>query len=443
MFKLFKRKVNQFQPPIKKRVWYKRPISWVLIAVGLLIVIASSAGWISVSAFNKISSAKDKSFSLVPFADRTFKLTGENKDRVNILLLGMGGSEHPGGQLSDTNILFSYQPSTGKTAMVSIPRDLYVKIPGVGYNKLNYANAVGGPELAVQTLEPILDQKIPYFVQVDFTAFKDIVNQVGGISVDVPQPVSDPYYPAPNMIDYQPFYLSAGKQNLNGDVALKYVRSRETTSDFDRSARQQMVIMAIKDKALSAGVLTSPKKILGIVSTLTKHLRINFSPKEVERLLALVKNIDSSKVQSYVLDNSTNGFLVADTSLGGYYLRPKSNNYEQIQEYVDGIFSDEAESPQETATPATVTVLNGTDRPGLAASFAKKLQSSGYTIVDIDNSTKKVETSEIYNWAGSTRAKDATKIKNLLGSAKIIGDKTKEPDETAEITIIVGDDYQT
>src|ERR1700726_69070 len=185
----------------------------------------------------------------------------KHDQRINILLLGYGGPGHDGPYLTDSVMLLSIRPASHEAIMISLPRDLRVKIPAlpnnrfmtgklnsayaIGIDHINYPNVrsdlktdTGGGDLAAATVSQITGQPIDYWVGVDFKAFRDVVNAIGGIKVDVPTTLDDPYFPAGESTGMMHIRITAGPQQFDGERALEYARSRETTSDFDRSRRQ-------------------------------------------------------------------------------------------------------------------------------------------------------------------------------------------------------------
>jgi LCP family protein required for cell wall assembly len=164
---------------------------------------------------------------------------------------------------TDTILLFYLDPETQRAAMLSIPRDLYVDIPGHDQNRINTAYAygerdgTGGLALARQTVSATLGIPVDHAVLIDFTVFVTVVDAIGGIDVDVPYDIHDPTYPDSG-IGYDPFYISAGSHHLDGATALKYARTRATVGgDFDRTARQRQVVMAVRNQVLSLDLLPS------------------------------------------------------------------------------------------------------------------------------------------------------------------------------------------
>ena len=177
---------------------------------------------------------------------------------VNMLLLGYGGDGHDGGYLTDSIIVASRNPEIGNISMFSIPRDLRVKYPNGGYGRINgvfhnhmrtkdHGEAASGFAADIGVM---LGMPIPYYATIDFSAFKEIVDVIGGIDIVVPETLHDTAYPNEANRGYITFHIDAGLQHLDGDTALKYARSRHSTSDFSRSIRQQLILKGIKDKVL-------------------------------------------------------------------------------------------------------------------------------------------------------------------------------------------------
>ncbi len=341
-------------------------------------------------------------------------MVGQQDDRINILLLGIGGPGHDGAYLSDTNIILSIKPSTKKVAMISIPRDLSVNIPGYGYRKINNANAFGelknngnGGEFAKQIFEDTFGIDIPYYTRVDFTAFKDIIDAIGGINLTVERSFIDSSYPGTNN-SYQTVIFEAGPQHMSGERALIFSRSRHGNngegSDFARAKRQQLVIEAVKAKVLSSETFLNPLTLQKIISSLSQHINTNIEFNQIVFLGGLATEIRSEDIQTLVLDDSPNGFLRPTTGeSGAYLLAPKTGNFDQIEMAINSIFdattTPAAHTPNQevqaapTASAAIPTaridILNGTWRVGLAAQKEHDLEQAGFFISAISNSSKR------------------------------------------------------
>ncbi len=189
----------------------------------------------------------------------------DGKSRVTILLLGL--DKRPGEQGSsfrtDTIILLSLDTPNKTIGMLSIPRDTFVPIPDQPeMQPINTAYVLGelkqpgaGPALVSRTIEYNLGMRIDYYVVVEFSAVINLVDAIGGVDINVPQTIDDKEYPAMNTNGFDPLYIPAGPAHMDGTLALKYARTRHGDSDFDRTGRQQQVIMAIRKKALRVDML--------------------------------------------------------------------------------------------------------------------------------------------------------------------------------------------
>ncbi len=189
---------------------------------------------------------------------------------INTLLIWFGWDWHAWGHLADTIILASYSTLDKTVTMISIPRDLYIYEKWRYANRINsifafeYSDAKWDLDIASKKLSKkvseIFGVKIPYYALVDFKWFKTLIDSMGGIELDVPYTIHDVTYPVWER-KYGTFHIDAWLQTLNWDTALKYARSRHTTSDFSRSARQQLIIKAIIHKIMNKSTLWSPSAI--------------------------------------------------------------------------------------------------------------------------------------------------------------------------------------
>ncbi len=371
-------------------------------------------------------------------------LAGQRDDRVNILLLGMGGPGHDGPYLTDTNMVVSIKPSTKEVALLSIPRDLGVNIPDYGMGKINHANSYGesktagqGGEFTREMFAKTLNLNIPYYVRVDFKAFTDIIDTVGGVNINVERSFSDYMFPGPND-SYQTIEFTAGTQLMNGTRALEYSRSRHGTNgeggDFARARRQQQVITALKEKLLAFGTYTNPIKVQKIISTLSGHITTNLDFGQIMYLASLGRELQNNP-RSIVLDNGVNGFLISTNSpTSGYLLLPKTGNFDEINTAFANIFSTEPgqipipaktvnvpEQKYASSTPlfnsAKIEVQNGTWIVGLASRMEKRLVENGFSVSSVGNSSKRpVPQTTIYLIKPNTSAEIVTALSNELNA---------------------------
>jgi len=372
------------------------------------------------------------------------QLKGEADGRINILLLGVGGKDHPGGTLADTIQLVSINPATKQVALLSIPRDLRVTIPGAGTNKINYAHAYGelnpktggGPAVTKQVVSQVLDQPIHYYLRMDFDGFEKLVDALGGVDITVEKAINDPFYPAPDMIRYDPFSITAGEHHMDGKTALKYVRSRETTSDFDRSHRQQQMLEAIKKKALTINILANPKKVNEIAGIMGNHVRTDFATWEIARFLEIAtRDIGSYSVVNRVLSSGAGEPLVS-VNEGGYYLVPRTGNFKEIQRIAREIFTE----PLLKEEAARIEVVNASGKSAILAEIVTGLKNEGYLIAASRNGKDTIQKTTVYDYSGGEKPDTA----KLLGERfRVTVEAQERPSgSTIDFTVVIGSDYQ-
>lgn len=429
----------------KKSFFKSRKKLWIIVSIflGLLIIGGGLLYAFGKGIFTKNWSGSSPFFRML--SGNEIKLKGEGDGRINVLFLGYGGNNHPGGTLTDTIQVISIDPDEKSMAMLSIPRDLYVEVRDPKYygkiNSVYYTGEKqtkqGGANLMKQEVGKILDLPIHYYVGLDFTGFKKAIDAVGGIDIDVDRAIYDPLFPNDSMTGYDPFRISAGEHHMNGETALKFTRSRETTSDFDRSARQQKVISAFKDKILSSGTLSNPEKVISLLNIAGSNIKTDFSVSEIKALANLLKDIDSSKTVSKVLDNGTNGPLISDSSSGTFYLKTKTGNWNEVQKIAHEIFTD----PFLRKEKANIEIINSSEINGAAADLSVTLKSYGYNIVKVTNGEDTVGKTVIYDFTNGEKKYTLEFLSNRL-SADILK-KTKPDNSEIDIQIILGENHKT
>lgn len=327
---------------------------------------------------------------------------------TNILLLGTGGGDHDGADLTDTIILASIDQENNIIPMLSLPRDFYVDLEELdNWSRINQIYEMGskkydsetGIRLLEEAVEDITGVEIHYYVKINFQGFKDIVDSLGGVDINVENAIHDPYYPLDGTIQYQTFDLAAGLQTLDGETSLKYVRSRKTTSDFDRSKRQQKLLFAIKETALSKDVLLNPGKITGLYNAASQNFETNLSLRQIIELAKLSETIGKDNISTHVItDDPTRcgGFLYVperDLFGGAFVLVPIGNNYDFIHQYIDLIFH----YPEVVTNEVKIQVLNGTKTAGLAGEAMAVLDRLCLNVVRYGNArNQEIETTTLY-----------------------------------------------
>lgn len=254
--------------------------------------------------------------------------------------------------MTDTILLVSIGRVEHDVLLLSMPRDLYVE-NSKGYStKINAVYTLEGPEELQSVVEDVLGVPIHYYAVVDFNLFVNAINVLGGIDVNVQNAFTDYQYPiegkenAPIEERYETISFAAGKQHMDGETALKFARSRKGDNnegtDFARAARQQLVIEAIKEKALSLKTVTNASKIKELYDLYAEGIDTNLGFADVQGFYLLSQQINFDSIRSIVLDDRSEadkgGLLYApiDTALYGnqYVLIPQSGDYSQIHAYV-------------------------------------------------------------------------------------------------------------
>lgn len=347
-----------------------KKILWILI-IGIVLLV----GYIGVhfaSAYRTIVVERPTSFlkSLCLFhcgskgneAGDPNPIPTADPNHLNVLVLGIRGEDDiaNGGLLTDTIMVMSVDKSTKKAVMVSLPRDLYIDMTGrltdgtsiTLRGKLNEVYVHGlehgeGLTLTSQIISRISGIPIDRAVLFDFQAFGKIIDILGGVDVHLDRPFSEK-----QQWGYE-FSLPAGDNHLNSEQALYYVRSRYSSSDFDRARRQQQVMVAIKSKAFSLGILKDPRKITAIIDGLKGNLKTNFQPWEFNDLMSIATSLKGDNLYHAVLTTEN---LLYETHLpsGEYVLLPRGDNYTGIRDYFKHIFEHPAlptPTPSQKLTP--------------------------------------------------------------------------------------------
>jgi LCP family protein required for cell wall assembly len=237
----------------------------------------------------------------------------DGQSRFTVLMVGL--DRRPGdtglAYRTDTMMLVSVDPAAQTMGILSIPRDLFVDIPGYSEpQRVNSAMVYGelrqpgyGPTLAMQTVQWNLGIRVNDYIVVDFNAFISVVDAIGGIDIDVPYNISDPQYPD-MYYGYDPLYIRQGLQHLDGVTALKYARTRHTSSDFERAKRQQQVLYAIRDRVLSLNML--PQMIIqapSLYGSLKENVYTGLTVDQMIQLAWYLKDIPEENIRTGVIDS--------------------------------------------------------------------------------------------------------------------------------------------
>lgn len=381
--------------PLKTKEKKSRSFLNYFVSIGLAIFGLFVVFKVTLAAYNFVSEIKAADVLEVLGSD----LKKDQNGYTNILLLGDGGYERQGPGLVDTIMVASIDFKKESVSLFSIPRDFYVgKNFNLGLNEYGKINEVyvnnkdlpdnGGYQVFKDAVGNLVNLDIQYFMRIDFNGFVEVVDSLGGITVDVPKAINDSTYPAANDIDYDPFYLEAGVQQLDGETALKYARSRHGTGDIDRAARQQVVLEAIRQKALSADILTSPSSLKDIYEAINDNFTTDLTLREMASLGAFAQEMQRSRLVRKQLGNNplADGGFVYDGSralYGAAVMIPLGEDLDLIHQYTDLVFNHR----EIYYEPAKIEILNATKVSGVAGGIAEDLKRFGFQVEEIGNYT--------------------------------------------------------
>ncbi|MEI6249017.1 MAG: LCP family protein [bacterium] len=429
----------------KEKTRSRKILKRSLLAVGVLILILGIyLGFRFFRSIDKVFHGNIISDTQAFFS--TSPLKGESSGRVNILLAGDSADDsgHQGGNLTDSIVVLSVNTKDHTAFMLSVPRDLWVNIKGVGWQKINAANAIGAnipgyPANGMGRLEYIVSQNlgipINYYALANYSAFRDAVNSVGGVTVNI-QSV-DPrglYDPSIDWSNNKPLVkLTNGLHALNGQQALNLARARGDaygaygfpSSDFDRTAHQRLLFSAIAKKALSLGVISNPVKVGNLFDSFSKNVQTDMTLQNILRFISITKNMDLNKISSYsycsTMNSATCGVPIITTyhdpvsgmsslapikglgdysQLSNYYLRLTSNN---------PVFQ---ESP-------TVVILNGSSTLGLAKAEQVKLTKQGYDVLLIGDTSKTYTSSLVVDNSAGKKINSLKFLENTFSATAV------------------------
>ncbi len=375
----------------------------------------------------------------------------DGASRVNILIMGLDFSDWRAGDgppRTDTMILFTYDPNTEKAAMLSIPRDLWVNVPGFGQNKINSAYFLGegnrlpggGRELAAKTVEEFLGIDIHYYAVIDFYVFIDFIDFIGGVCVEITEPIKI------DVIDKKnPVTLIPPKECMKGAHLLGFIRARHITDgDIGRAQNQQRAIIAIKDKLTHPDIqvllATNPIEIWNIFSA---GIVTNIAFDEAWDLGNDALKINPASIGRYVISVPEYGSYEMTPDGAQTIIKPRS---QKIRELRDEIFGEAvgpgasganlAELMKEEA--AAVAVYNGSGISGLAGSTEEYLNRLGVNVVEVGNADY-VSSTTIYDYTGNPYTVQF--LVDLLGISNTRIFNSYDPNSTIDVSIVLGSEW--
>lgn len=373
--------------------------------------------------------------------------------RITILFMGLDYRDwqaNDGAPRTDTMILFTLDPVSMTVGILSLPRDLWVNIPGYGYGKINTAYQLGvgsrypdggGPGLAMRTVEEFLGISINYFIQVDFQTFADFIDDLGGVEIDITETIELEIIG--KRIDV---VLEPGRYDLPGDHALAYVRNRSTSGgDFDRAQRQQQVILAIRDRLLAKDIYAKLFSNPGLYwDKYSSGIKTNLKLDEIISLGLLAKDIEVGKIKRGAI--SVPDYVTLGKSPDGLdILKPITQNIRVLRDEIftsiiaiaPSIIGSDPVVLMQTEG-ATVRVLNGTLTGGLAGFTEEYLVGLGVNVVEVGNSELTSFTT-IYDYSGKPYT--VQYLVDLMGIQNTRIFYANDPSSGVDIQIILGSDW--
>lgn len=433
------RAIDDQPQPKKRRRRFRITRRRVITAIVLLLLIVGAYFGIKII----MTSSKLFSGNIFDLLGQGQALKTDEYGRSNILVFGTSEDDpshaDAGADLTDSIMLISIDQKSKNATMVSVPRDLWVKYGEAcmsGYEgKINVAYECGaengGEPAGAQKLMDIVgesfDVDIQYYAHVNYTVVRDTVNAVGGITVEIDS--DDPRGILDRNFDwackYQCHYVKwpNGPARMNGDQALALARARNAAGgyglgggNFDREQYQQKIIMALKDKAASAGTLANPVAVSGILDALGNNVRTNFSAGEVKTLISLAGDMPSSSIRRASLVEEGKAVLTTGNMSGQSIVRPVAGVYDFSE--VQSFIRKKLTFSQSTTEEATIEVLNGSDYGGFAGKKAAELEAAGFSDVTTGDTPSDSAYGEYvwYDLSGGKKSQSLTKLKNILGT---------------------------
>jgi polyisoprenyl-teichoic acid--peptidoglycan teichoic acid transferase len=317
----------------------------------------------------------------------------------SILILGSDArpDEVRRGQVgrTDTLLLLVADRATPRLAMVGIPRDLWVSIPGHGQERINVAYQAGGSSTAKQTVSNVLGQRVDRYLVIGLQGVREVVDALGGIDINVPQAIRDDQYPTD---DYGVISINipAGPQHMDGETALQYARTRHQDSDFGRIGRQQQVLGAVRSALMNP---VNWPRLPAVALAMQRTVSTDMSPLDMVAVAAAVLR-NPGEPDRLVLDGTYVTPAVGEA--GAAILEPRSNLRAEVASFLGG-----------SSSSASIEVLNGAGVPGLARTTADRLSRRGFLIASVGDADRTQPQTTIQVRSAARRA--AEDVASTLG----------------------------
>ncbi len=383
-------------------------------------------------------------FSTIASSGSDSQVLNNGQETVNFLLIG--SDRRPGGSFrTDTMVIAILRPNEGQVSLISIPRDLWVSIPGWENQRINtaYQHGVsvgypgGGPGLLKETILYNLGIRIDHTAMVEFDGFRQIVDTLGGVDVPVSCPYTDwrlidPSYDPENENNWYLYTTGPGVVHMDGDLALWYARSRQKSSDFDRGRRQQEVLRALFTQALQTGTVT---RIPELYNDLRSTVETDLSLADLLQLAVYAPKMTNADIRSYYIRPPyVNSWI---TEGGAYVLLP---NEDALQQMLTEALSPSAQTVERQAI--VIDVMNGTSVPGYETLAATRLNYAGYETHIVPSDRQDYAYSVLIDKTTAQDRAQSDPILNVMGMLAGSLIPAPDPNSTAHYLLILGYDYQ-
>lgn len=384
----------------------------------------------------------------------------DGSSRVTILLMGLDYDDTEARRVprTDSMILFSMDPATRTAGMLSIPRDMWVNIPDHDYAKINTAYFLGeaeklpggGAGLAIKTVEQFVGMPINYYAQIDFDAFVKFIDELGGVAVNVPEKIK--VYVAgrtdkKNGKIHEEVTLKPGVQTLDGGTALAYARDRHTAGgDFDRAARQQQVIDAIRNQVLSLNMLpTLIAKAPALYSELSSGVHTNLSLDQIVQLALYAAQVPNESIKHGIIGPQA---AIDTWSPDGTQavLKPITEKVRAVRDEVFATSGPLAPAIVSTdpaalmkAENAKISVRNGSYQDGIAQASGQWFQQQGFNVIEVGNE-KPTDATYIIDITGKPYTVQYLTSLLKLQNAQI-RNSNYDPNSNVDVIVVLGNDW--
>lgn len=375
------------------RTWWKnRPLKIKIGIIGGLILIGliTAGGFRLYSFFNSVFGRGVGNGSSSALSDevKPDQLNTEGDGRLNMLLMGRGGTENEAPDLTDTLLIASIDIKNQTASMLSVPRDTWVESNGSS-SKINAVYALtkqgaiyrgksnddaekAGIQAVIASMREVSGVPIHKYVLTDYKAFRDVVNAMGGVDVTVPESIYD---------NFTGWRFKAGKQTMDGLTALKYARTRHGSArgDFDRSENQRRLLVAMRSKATSTGIVANPVRLNALANAVQKNIRTDLSIDEAKTLFNKTSALPESSIKSLDLADPKKPLVMTGQAGGQSIVKPIAglSDYTEIRAYARTNMID----PFIRKEAPTVAVYNGSGKTGLATIVGDVLSGYGYKVL--------------------------------------------------------------